>query len=165
MEQISIQRLNLLHPKIRQKALDAYKEAVRVTPQGVHPFITETLRSFKRSDALYNQPWDKIDNDGDGKIDESDEKVTNAPGGSSYHNYGLAIDFVNQVNDKTPWKVDKDWMTVVNVFKKHGFKWGGDPDFGIYDAPHFQMTLGHNWRDLLTLYKAGKVDEDGYVLI
>lgn len=165
MEQTSIERLNKLHPKIRKKALDAYNEAVKVTPIGVHPFITETMRSFERSDALYNQPWDGKDNDGDGKIDEADEKVTKAKGGSSYHNYGLAIDFVNQVNGKTPWKVDDNWMKVVNVFKKHGFKWGGDPDFGIYDAPHFQMTLGYNWKQLLALKNAGKIDKDGYVLI
>lgn len=164
MEQVSIQRLNQLHPKIRQKALDAYNEAVRVTPQGVHPFITETYRSFERSDALYNQPWDKKDNDGDGKIDEADEKVTNAKGGSSYHNYGLAIDFVNQINGVAKWTVDANWMKVVNVFKKHGFVWGGDFK-SIPDAPHFEMTLGYNWKQLLSLKQAGKVDKDGYVLI
>lgn len=164
METTSLKRLQQLHPKIRDKAIAAYNEAVRITPVGVHPFITETLRSFERSNALYNQPWDGKDNDNDGKIDEADEKVTKAKGGSSYHNYGLAIDFVNQINGKAIWKVDDNWMKVVNVFKKHGFTWGGDFK-SIPDAPHFEMTLGYHWRDLLKLHEQGKVDKDGYVLI
>ena len=164
METKSIDRLNTLHPKIRQKALDAYKEAVRITPVGVHPFITETMRSFERSDALYNQPWDGIDNDGDGKIDEVDEKVTNAKGGQSYHNYGLAIDFVNQINGVAKWTVDDNWKKVANVFKKHGFVWGGDWK-SFKDYPHFEMTFGYNTKQLLALKNTGKVDKEGYVLI
>ena len=153
MEQTSIKRLNLLHPKIRQKALDAYAEAVRVTPVGVHPFITQTLRTFKESDDLYAQGRTKK-----GSI------VTNAKAGQSYHNYGLALDFVNQVNGVAKWTVDANWMKVVNVFKKHGFVWGGDFKT-ILDQPHFEMTLGNNWRDLLVKVKSGKVDEDGYVIL
>lgn len=149
----SIERLNTLHPKIRQKALDAYKEAVRITPVGVHPYITETTRSFKRSDELYAQGRTKP-----GQI------VTNAPGGSSLHNYSLAIDFVNQINGKEVWKVDDNWMKVVNVFKRYGFKSGLDFK-SIKDAPHFEMSLGYSVKQLLALYKAGKVDKDGYVLI
>lgn len=184
METKSIERLNKLHPKIRQIAINAYNEAVKNTPKGVHPFIDQTLRTFAESDKLFNQPHDGKDNDGDGKIDEADEKVTNAPGGSSYHNYGLALDFHLQIDGHKPFDVwpdnpekDKNWMIVVNTFKKYGFKWGadwdgdgktraqGDKDEKLVDAPHFEMTLGHHWKDLLSLYKAGKVDENGYVLI
>lgn len=153
MEQISIQRLNKLHPKVRQKALDAYNEAVKITPVGVHPFITQTMRSFAESDALYAQGRTKPGN-----------IVTNAKGGQSYHNYGLAIDFVNQINGVAKWTVDSNWMKVVNVFKKHGFKWGGDFK-SIPDAPHFEMSFGYSTKQLLELYKSGKVDKEGYVLI
>lgn len=153
MEQTSIKRLNELHPLIRQKALDAYAEAVRITPVGVHPFITQTLRTFAQSDALYAQGRSNP-----GKI------VTNAKAGQSYHNYGLALDFVNQVNGKTPWIVDDNWMKVVKVFKKHGFVWGGDFK-SIPDAPHFEMTLGYHWKDLLAKVNKGEVDEDGYVIL
>lgn len=154
METISIDRINTTHPKVRDLFLKAYQEAVRVTPVGVHPFITEGLRSFQRSDELYAQGRTKP-----GPI------VTNAKGGSSYHNYGLAVDFCLQIDGKTSWIVDKNWMKVVGVFKKYGFKWGGDPNFGIYDAPHFEMTFGYKWKKLLELKNAGKVDKDGYVLI
>lgn len=153
METKSIDRLNQLHPKIREKALAAYKEAVRVTPVGVHPYITQTLRTFAESDALYAK----------GRTTKG-PKVTNAKAGQSFHNYGLALDFVNQVDGKTPWVVDENWMKVVRVFKKHGFVWGGDFK-SIPDAPHFEMTLGYTWRELKALHDAGKVDKNGYVLI
>lgn len=142
MEQTSIARLQLLHPAIRDKAIDAYSEAVRATPPGVHPFITQTLRTFAESDALYAQGRTKP-----GSI------VTNAKAGQSYHNYGLAIDFMMQINGKDSWAVDHNWMIVVNVFKQHGFTWGGDFK-SILDQPHFEMTMGHNWRDLLVKYNA-----------
>jgi len=153
METKSIERLNKLHPKIREKALAAYAEAVRVTPKGVHPFITQTMRTFAESDALYAQGRTKP-----GQI------VTKAAAGQSYHNYGLALDFVNQIDGKEKWVVDANWMKVVKVFQKHGFKWGGEFKT-MPDAPHFEMTLGYNWKELLALHKAGKVDKNGYVLI
>lgn len=143
MEQTSIERLQLLHPEIRDKAIDAYIEAVRVTHGGVHPFITQTLRTFAESDALYAKGRTKP-----GSV------VTNAKAGQSYHNYGLAIDFMLQINGKDSWVVDHNWMVVVNVFKQHGFTWGGDFK-SILDQPHFEMTLGHNWRELLVKHNAG----------
>lgn len=164
METISIDRINTLHPKIRQKALEAYREAVKVTPVGIHPFITEGLRSFDRSTNLYNQPWDNKDNDGDGTIDEADEKVSNAKAGQSYHNWGLALDFVIQINNKISWKVDKNWLLVASIFEKHGFEWGGRWK-KFKDYPHVEMRLGYHWKQLLELKQAGKVDKDGYVLI
>jgi peptidoglycan L-alanyl-D-glutamate endopeptidase CwlK len=149
---VSENRLMFLHPKVRPAALSAYREAVKITPAGVHPYITETLRTFERSNALYNQPHDGKDNDGDGKVDEPDEKVTNAPGGSSFHNYGLAIDFVIQVNGIPKWGVNDNWMKVVKCFKEAGFVWGGDFK-SIKDNPHFEMTFGYTWRQLLAKYK------------
>lgn len=157
METKSIDRINTMHPKVRQKALDAYREAVKATPVGVHPFVDEGLRSFERSDALYAQGRTKPGN-----------IVTNAKGGSSLHNYGLALDFHLQVNGKDVWpnnfRADKNWMKVVEIFKKHGFTWGGDFR-SIVDAPHFEMTFGYTTKQLLALKQSGKIDKEGYVLI
>jgi len=153
MEQTSINRLNQLHPLIREKALLAYKEAVNATPTGVHPFITQTFRTFAESDALYAQGRTKP-----GSV------VTNAPAGSSYHNYALALDFVNLVNGKESWTVDKNWMAVVNIFKKYGFKWGGDWS-SLKDYPHLEMSLGYSVKELKALHDAGKVDSEGYLII
>jgi peptidoglycan LD-endopeptidase CwlK len=153
METTSLARLHLLHPKVRDSGIIAYQEAVRKTPVGVHPCITETLRSFQRSDELYAQGRTKP-----GAI------VSNSKGGQSYHNYGLAIDFVLEIDGKQSWKVDENWMKVVEIFKAHGWDWGGDFK-SIKDYPHFEMRLGYNWRDLLIMHNNRKVDKDGYVII
>lgn len=144
METTSIERLNKLHPLIREIAIKAYSEAVKSTPVGIHPFITQTLRTFKESNDLYAKGRTK-----------PGEIVTNAKAGQSYHNYGLALDFVIQKNDNMSWVVDADWMKVVNIFKKHGFVWGGDFK-SLPDAPHFEMTFGKNWRELLVLHNSKK---------
>jgi len=135
-----MERLNLLHPAIRRSAIDAYAESCRVTPVGVHPFITETYRSFERSDALYAQGRTKP-----GQI------VSNARGGQSIHNYYLALDFVLQVNGVAKWDVNANWMKVVAVFKKYGFEWGGDWKFKDY--PHFQKTMGLSLKQIQAKYK------------
>lgn len=137
----SLELIQLAHPTIREALTLALEECCLKTPKGVHPTLTETIRSYERSDALYNQPFDGKDNDGDGKIDEADEKVTNAKGGSSWHNFGLAADFVLLVNGKMSWVVDKNWLLCIEIFKKHGFKSGNDFK-SLKDAPHVEKTFG-----------------------
>ncbi len=150
----SLAKLELLHPSIKQDAIDAYTEACRLTPKGVHPVIDETMRSFERSDALYAQAHDGKDNDGDGKIDEADENVTNAKAGQSYHNYGLALDFHLQINGVDKWVINEWWKIVIKCFTDRGFTSGAN--FPNPDWPHLEKKMGYNWRTLLTLHNAGK---------
>lgn len=151
METVSIARLKLLHPAIREDAIAAYTEAVRRTPVGVHPFIVQTLRSFEESDALYQKGRTR-----------PGPKVTNAKAGQSYHNYGLALDFALQINGRLIWEVDKNWLIVVACFKEKDFEWGGDWKT-FKDQPHLEKRFGLNWRTLLERHNAGAVDKDGYV--
>jgi peptidoglycan L-alanyl-D-glutamate endopeptidase CwlK len=137
----SLAQIQTLHPKIRQAALDAYSESVKETPVGVHPVITQGLRSFAESDKLYAQGRTTP-----GSI------VSNAKAGQSWHNYGLALDFVNLVNGKENWNVDSNWMKVVNIFKSHGFTWGGDFPGSFKDYPHFEMKLGLTLSQVLAKY-------------
>jgi len=136
----SFNKLNSLHPLLIQDATKAYNEAVLATPKGVHPIITQGLRTFEESNILYAQG-----RTAPGSI------VTNAKAGSSYHNYGLAVDFCLFVGGKLIWKVDENWMTVVNIFKKYGFSWGGDWK-SLKDNPHLEKNFGYNWRQLLFKY-------------
>lgn len=137
----SLAQLQLLHPKLRDIAIQAYNEAVSETPAGVHPYIDQTYRTFAESDKLYQQ----------GRTTPG-EIISNAQAGQSYHNYGLALDFHLQVNGSDNWTVDHDWMTVVNIFKSHGFTWGGDFAGNFKDYPHLEMRFGYNWRDLWVKY-------------
>ena len=68
------------HPILQTQFLIA-KAAFEKTNPTVIVFLTDTYRSNAEHTALFNQPFDKKDNDGDGKIDEADEKVTNAKTG------------------------------------------------------------------------------------
>lgn len=179
-DKASIARINALHPKIRNEVRVAIIKAEAGFPLNIAIRVVQGLRTIAEQNALYCQPWDKKDNDGDGKIDESDEKVTNAKGGQSYHNYGLAIDFAilydkdgNGVYETLSWDLIKDmdrdgqadWMEVVKVFESMpGWGWGGRWT-SIKDNPHFEKTFGFKVSQLLAKVNAKKVDAQGYVLI
>lgn len=141
-DKTSMDRLNQLHPSVRDSAIRAYTKACKITPVGIHPFITETDRSFKRSDELYAQGRTKP-----GQI------VTNAKGGQSIHNYKLAIDFVILIDNKMSWKVDDNWLKVVACFKEEGWVWGGDWK-SFKDYPHVEKTNGNSLKVLQAKYAA-----------
>lgn len=166
-DSVTLERIKLLHPKLRDEALEIYEEICkRLTGKAMCRF-SFTLRTFAEQDALFAQGRTKP-----GKI------VTNARGGLSMHNYGLAIDVVLLLDrdgdgkfTEASWDTKgdfdadgvSDWMEIVRVFKEFGWEWGGDWKF--YDAPHFQKTFGKSVRELLALHKAGKVDKNGFVLM
>jgi len=104
--------------------------------------ITQGLRTFAEQDALYAKGRTVP-----GKI------VTNAKGGQSYHNYGLAFDVVEIKNGQAIWNTN--WSAISKIGIRNGFEWGGDFK-SISDKPHFQMTLGYSIPELLTLYNSGK---------
>lgn len=158
-DQISEYRIGKLHPLIRDKVRSFLKAA---EAHGIFLRVTDGLRTFKEQGAIYNQPFDKIDNDLDGVIDEADEKVSNAKPGSSYHNYGLAFDVVPMVGLKPVWNSDK-WSEIARIGKSYGFFWGGDFKSFI-DKPHFEFRI-LAVSSLLALYNNKEIDKDGYVKI
>ena len=158
-DQKTLDRIKLLHPKLRDEAGQIYDEICSALTGRAMCRFSFTLRTFAEQDALFAQGRTKP-----GSV------VTKAKGGLSMHNYGLAIDIVLIIDGKTAsWDVKgdfdgdgkSDWMEVVTIFKQHGWEWGGDWKF--YDAPHFQKTFGKSVRELLALHEAGKVDEHGFV--
>lgn len=177
---VSQPRVDKLHPKIRAEVQMLLERAEAKFPKTVAIRVVQGLRTIEEQNALYNQPWDKKDNDGDGKVDERDEKVTTVPGGKSFHNTGLAFDFalLYDVNgdgkyESLSWDTLKDfdrdgeadWMEVVKVFEAvPGWKWGGRWT-SFKDNPHFEKTFGYTTTKLLEKYKNKQVDSQGYVLI
>lgn len=112
------------------------------------PFLTASYRANKEQDVLYNQPHDGKDNDGDGKIDERDEFVTNAKAGQSPHNYfpSLAFDiaFINNETNKLDWSPElfKKFYDFISEKYKDVITWGGG--FKFRDYPHFEWKT---WKD------------------
>jgi peptidoglycan LD-endopeptidase CwlK len=132
-------KLTNVHPTLKAKAIELIK---RAHAQGIYVLITQGYRSIAEQNELYAQGRTKP-----GKV------VTNARGGYSYHNFGLAFDIVIQNTDGSLcWSVaDTRWKTVGAIGKSLGLEWGGDwrkfPDY-----PHFQLTFGLSLADL----RAGK---------
>lgn len=160
-DKISLERCQRLHPSIQNEVIALIDKAEAEIDQNLAIRVVQGLRTFAEQDALYNQPWDKKDNDGDSRIDESDEKVTNAKAGSSYHNYGLALDFcflwLNDNNEyvydsQKSWLVGPNHAKVVKIFKNAGYKWGGDFQ-SIKDFPHLEKSP-LPWQELLRRYKS-----------
>lgn len=133
----STSRISGLQPVVKAATVALIE---RCYARGVNIIITQGLRTIAEQDALYAQGRTKPGN-----------IVTNAKGGTSYHNYGLAIDFGLLLPDgkQVSWDLKRDadgdkvadWTEVVQEAKTLGFEWGGD-FVSITDAPHFQMTFG-----------------------
>ena len=166
-DQKTLERIQLLHPNLREEALVMYDEIVAALTGTAICRFAYTLRTFAEQDALYAQGRTKA-----GAI------VTKAKGGQSYHNFGLAIDIVllvdkdkNGTFETASWdlKTDfdgdgkADWMEIVAIFKRYGFEAGIDWKF--VDAPHFQKSFGYSIKQLQDLFHSNKVDKNNYVLI
>ena len=92
-DNISIQRVDLLHPKAKANFRKFIEDAESIL--NIKLRVTQGLRTFPEQQALYNQ----------GRTSPG-KKVTNAKPGQSYHNYGLAIDVVRMDGDKPDWGYD-----------------------------------------------------------
>ncbi|WP_373231010.1 M15 family metallopeptidase [Cohnella sp.] len=131
-----------LHPVVKLNKDKLIEESKKI---GIPIRITSDFRSSYEQDALYRQGREE-----EGAI------VTHSKGGESYHNYGLAIDFVLQLQKgQVSWDIEydgngngkSDWMEVVAIAKNLGFSWGGDWE-SFPDYPHLQMDFGYSIRDL-----------------
>lgn len=134
----------------------------RLIESGLPLVLFETKRSFKRQAELYSKGRNEA-----GVVVEPRDVVTKASSGESPHNWGLAADFILDVNhaywdkwhDKPdgPWDDGKGHKTtkpnVINVWHQFGelvkemnLEWGGTWKFR--DLPHVQLP---NWKDLRPL--------------
>ncbi|AIQ60171.1 M15 family metallopeptidase [Paenibacillus borealis] len=139
--------LGNLHPVLLAGATELIR---RSYARGIPILITQGMRTIAEQNALYAQGRTKK-----GAI------VTNARGGSSYHNYGLAIDFALLLPDgkSVSWDMKRDgdgdkvadWQEVAQEAKKLGFEWGGDWS-SFKDYSHLQMSFGLTTTEL----RAGK---------
>lgn len=132
--------ITLQHQYLTAKAL--FEKANK----GVEVFITCSYRSPVEQTALYNQPHDRKDNDGDGRIDEADEKVTNAKALQSPHNFNpsFAIDVAFKLNGKLDWS-SKWFETFSKYMKSTLIEWGGDWK-SFRDTPHYEIK---GWQKLI----------------
>lgn len=145
---ISENRIKTLHPKIREATRNFINEAER---QGIKLRVTSALRTFAEQDELYAKGRTKP-----GSI------VTNAKGGYSNHNFGLAFDVVPLKNGAADWN-SKDWNKIGAIGKSFGFVWGGDWT-SFKDKPHFEMMFGNTLAQLRQKHLSNEL-ENNYVIV
>ena len=140
-DNLTIDRINKAHPKIKEELLSLYLQCNNMLPKNVRLRFAYVFRSPEEQHALFlKRP-----------------KVTNADSWQSIHNYGLAFDIVllydknaDGTFESASWENDKNWKFVVSFFKSRGWEWGGDWK-KFKDAPHFQKAFGYDWRKLNSL--------------
>jgi hypothetical protein len=118
-----------LHLTIQEPAISFLQDALHAA--GLHLAVTQGLRTMKEQAALYAQGRTTP-----GPI------VTNAPPGSSWHNFGLAFDVALIQDGKLSWPNDENlWLRIGLIGEAHGLEWGGRWKT-IVDRPHFQRVQG-----------------------
>jgi len=84
----TLDRIELLHPAVRQEVKDIYLNEIIPTLSGKAICrFAYTLRTFAEQDALYSQGRTKLFDDKGKRLGI----VTKAKGGQSIHNFGLAF--------------------------------------------------------------------------
>ena len=144
-DNLTIDRINKAHPKIKEELLSLYLQCNNMLPKNVRLRFSYVFRSPEEQHALFlKRP-----------------KVTNADSWQSIHNYGLAFDIVllydkngDGTFESASWDNDKNWQIVVAFFKSKGYEWGGDWK-KFKDAPHFQKAFGFDWKKLKNLIDKG----------
>ncbi len=159
-DKLTLSRIELLHPLHREEAGVIYDKICKALTGKAICRFAYTLRTFAEQNVLYAQ----------GRTSPG-AVVTNAQGGESYHNYGLAIDVVllidkdgNGTHETASWdfKTDFDddllpeWKEIDAIFKEHGWEGLFNKRGERWDLPHFQKTFGYSIKQLQELNKNHK---------
>ena len=116
--------ISTLHARLRDKARQLVQ---RAAVAGIKIKIISGLRTYDEQNALYSQ----------GRT-SSGKVVTNARGGYSNHNFGVAFDVGVFSADGKYLDESPSYKTVGQLGKSLGFEWGGDWS-SIQDQPHVQL--------------------------
>jgi peptidoglycan L-alanyl-D-glutamate endopeptidase CwlK len=130
--------LSSLHPYVASLARKFLNLCVA---NGLTVTIIVAFRSWDEQDVLYEQGRTRT-----GVI------VTDAMGGDSYHNWGLAFDCAPVTNGIVTWNDTNTFMKMGELGQQVGLEWGGNwtsYNISLVDYPHFQYTFGLSTEQLL----------------
>ena len=132
----TIENLGSLNKKALAKFEPFLQEAeLAMQSEGVTIEVISGLRSWSAQAALFAQGRTR-----QGRI------VTKARPGSSWHNYGLAIDLGlfkggKYLDSSSPAYADKLYAIIGRIAAKYGIEWAGNWK-SFTETPHFQVTFG-----------------------
>jgi LysM repeat protein len=148
-----------LHPVFRERLVMLAGVLAR---RGMAALITDGLRTFEEQDALFAKGRRGI---------AGEKKVTNARGGQSNHNYGLAVDMYPVLPDSSghekvfttvPPGASVEFARAFNETQhavgeeseQLGLFWGAR-FMGIVDTPHVQLLAQHEMspKECLDIYR------------
>ncbi len=135
--EISQAKLRTLRESFQIQVHNWYAEMALHIPV-ITPYIYEGFRTNARQDELY-----AIGRTVEGKV------VTNAQAGQSFHNYGLAFDWVPLMRVvKADGMYDCDWDndTIYKIGAEIGMKYGLRAL--SWETPHLEDAHFANWREL-----------------
>jgi peptidoglycan L-alanyl-D-glutamate endopeptidase CwlK len=142
MNPTSEKRLEKVHPELSKRIRDLIEAFAQ---RGTQVEVVQGLRTFAEQDALYAQGRTK-----------PGARVTNARGGQSNHNYGLAVDLCPFVNGKPDFTANSTFVAIGTEAVKRGLEWGGNWKKFI-DKPHVQLP-GMTIAECSKLSKKGGLD-------
>lgn len=129
---MSSRSLDDLHPSFKLKALE-FIDATKAA--GLDVLVYCTLRTAQEQDELYTHG-----RTAPGRI------VTNARGGQSAHNFGLALDGVPMIAGKPIWdETHPTWQTYGHCAASVGVEWAGNWVGKMREYPHIQAA---GWKDI-----------------
>lgn len=132
----TIENLAGLNAHARERIEELIEQAQPIlTAADVRLEVISGLRSWQQQAALYAR----------GRT-QPGRKVTNAPPGSSWHNYGLAVDFgifrgSTYLDEAEPRTTDRLYREIAVVARNLGIEWAGDWKT-FTETPHFQYRPG-----------------------
>lgn len=129
---INSRKLEDLHPKVKELC---EKHIAACDAADIDLLITSTYRDIESQNALYAQGRTTPGN-----------KVTNAKGGQSFHNWKVAYDVVPIVGGKAIWDDDNLWRRIGKLGTNLGLEWAGNWKT-FRETAHFQLTGGLTIKD------------------
>lgn len=137
MSSKNVEKINRDYAKLAPFFAEKLRIAIEECNEaGLNIALFEAFRSPERQDWLYGQ----------GRTREGN-KVTNAMGWQSWHQYGLAADLCFKENNAWVWKKSHPWDKVHAIMHKHGF------ETLKFEKAHVQITAGMNVRKAFEIAK------------
>lgn len=155
----SVEVLGTVHPDLKRRMLCVYEELFSL--HDVSMDAHSGLRCFSEQMKL----WMKGRNER-GIVINPNEVVTKSRPGSSWHNYGLAVDSKFRGNDPYGVKMPDGtgaflWSEYGRLCVKNGLTWGGDwngngiKDKNDFDRVHAECRYGMSLDEVKQIYDDG----------
>jgi len=138
--------ISTLHLAAQAKARELL---VLAAAAGFHAKIISATRTYAEQNALYRQ----------GRFGNKAARVTNARGGQSNHNFGIAWDIglFSQsgvyLDGDVPGEI-AEYRRLGEYVRPLGLEWGGNWK-SIVDFPHYQLATGRSTVEIRKLFEEG----------